>query len=85
MTTQIEISTNGMYVSEGHLNIEPEGGGSNSIVAIKVGPGSHNAPAKQSFHVPHGSTVTLDLKERQATDEEREAVVAAMKDAGNAG
>lgn len=73
MTTNIVINTNGLYVSEGSLTIEAPGGVGNTVYPIKVGPGYPDR-VEQSFYVPHGSSATLDLKEREANDEERIAL-----------
>lgn len=69
MTTNIKITTNGNYVSEGHLTIWG-GSSADGTTEIKVGPGSMK---EHNIGVPHGSGVRLELTERPATPDEIEA------------
>ena len=81
MTTNIKITTHGMYVSEGSLTlhrdgVEPE------VQPVSVGPGNM---VQKDFYVPHDATVTLELSERPATDEEKTAATQAAVNKATAG
>lgn len=85
MTTDIRISTNGSYVSEGSITIERgEGQGGSTAEEFKVGPG-YPFKVERAFNVPHGSSVTLVIKERSATVEELAEASAKAAGAANAG
>ena len=77
MTTQVTVSTNGRYVSEGKITVTNDGNSRDE--EFKVGPGNN---VQKSFHVPHGSSVVLEIVEREATDDE--AAQAAAEGNGSA-
>jgi len=74
MTTDITIRTNGAYVSEGTLTTT-QNGTEPTVVEVRVGPGTQTGPAEQRFTIPHNSSFALDLVERQATEEEKAALL----------
>ncbi|MGE0290514.1 MAG: hypothetical protein AB7I42_29545 [Bradyrhizobium sp.] len=69
MTTSVAIRTNGNYVCEGKMTVTPKDQPVREE-EIKVGPGSN---VERQYTVPHGSQVSMDLTERNATQEEIEA------------
>jgi hypothetical protein len=69
MTTNIRITTNGSYVSQGTLKRSTNGQAAPDET-FSVGPGSMK---EHNIGVPHGSTVNLEIIEREATPEEIEA------------
>lgn len=82
MTTTIRVTTNGSYVSEGKLISTVNGSDVSNEQTVSVGPGSM---VFKDFTVPHNSTVTLELSERQATTEEIEKAAQARVDGATAG
>lgn len=75
MTTDIRIRTNGNYVAEGTVTVttpdkqdgaDPAVNVTNILVSGAGKPG----PVEQAVFVPHGSTVSIEVVERKATEEE---------------
>ena len=76
MTTNITISTNGDYVSEGYV-ISDQTWDQNGVENyarqtenFKIGPGNM---VSRSFSINHGAEVRVSMTERDATPEEIEA------------
>jgi len=68
MTTDIRIRTNGQYIAKGTLTINPPGGPTRTE-AVEVGPSTPGGDAvEKSYHVPHGSAVTLDVQEKHVDE-----------------
>ena len=79
MTTNITITINGDYVSEGFVVSEQtwqNNGVENytrRVEEFKIGPGN---TVSRSFSVNHGATVAISMTERDATEEEKAEVKA---------
>lgn len=70
MTTDILVRVNGNYVTTGKLTINRDDGGANETREIQVTGLGSNSPVAETFNVPHGSIVSLELIERQCTPAE---------------